>query len=118
MREIKFRGKSKDSGKFVYGDYTRLILGGNIHRYIKPLDDKIIEVEYNTIGEYTGLKDKNGKEIYEGDIVDSWADTNESYIRTVVKNENEPSLEFNPLSGYTLCNNNQHKFLVVGNIHN
>lgn len=67
MREIKFRGLSK--GKFIYGDIVRAILGGNIHFYIQPLDSKRVEVEMNTISQFTGLIDVNRYAIYEGDIV-------------------------------------------------
>lgn len=70
MREIKFRGKRLDNGEWIEGDLLRM----NGHWFIFPDPapggiDKY-EVDPATVGEFTGLKDKNGKEIYEGDIMD------------------------------------------------
>lgn len=129
MREILFRGKSRYTGVWVEG-YFSMEVGGI--PYIQWLEydgyyhEEAVEecaVILDTVGEYTGLTDKNGKKIFEGDIliyfVDGEYDVNEKYL--VVFDDDEAAFrtkfyyegEYMCYEDIIPCEN----FEIIGNIY-
>lgn len=67
MREILFRGKTLECGKWVYGDLNKHSEG--LYPYITDAQGTKHYVRKETVGQFTGFRDENGVRIFEGDRV-------------------------------------------------
>lgn len=121
MRLIKFRGKDKKYGNWFFGNlYNRDIYG---RTHICTTNNGSLNIDPNTVGQFTGLYDKNGKEIYEGDIVE-WEKDNLKYVvkfwegmfYASVKEYNEGIFGGFPLHAFTQGDEG-YRCEIVGNIH-
>lgn len=133
MRKIKFRGQTED-GDWLYGDLRQRIgyWPAIIESYCTD-EGKVgyreIAVKEKTVGQFTGLHDKDGKEIYEGDIVEMMRKPEKSsrsvLTRHIVTANTVRDWGFESLTkevpSLSMCNQsdrwNSYKFTVVGNIH-
>ena len=122
MREILFRGKRIDNGEWVYGHYYTQgfqldTIEEDWYHLIKPIGsvswvgDRVIP---ETVGQYTGSTDKNGKKIFEGDICKHRSNYSGDFVISVVTYTDGQFLAMaDNNSGFNLSD----KLEVIGNIH-
>lgn len=118
-REIKFRGFSSDSNKWIYGYLNRPF--DDVTQIIEKIPSNASQMSLivnGSEGQFTGLFDKNGKEIYEGDIIDCYQVYDSDFLGVVVfKTYRFLIKKINPTNNIEYVNFFTEKCEVIGNVY-
>jgi uncharacterized phage protein (TIGR01671 family) len=134
MRDIEFRGKNKKTGKWVFGYLTKTKVARPAIEVLNIARATLakFEIDPETVGEFTGLLDRNGMKIFEGDFIKKWIcgeGLTSHYIVHYINcgfrikpiRENLTATEINEQygDGFILKHNSDDEidFEVIGNIH-
>lgn len=115
MRDIKFKAKRKDNNEWVEGYYQRVkhFLGIKCIYYIVDEEQNYYEVISETVCQYTGLKDINGVEIYENDIVEEGCN---GFVSSVIWDNEVGTYKLKDLGDYYIKDATI-EWEVIGNIY-
>lgn len=118
MREILFRGKRTDNGEWVSGYICRYGWIGKEKDYIIPDYASALytaEIDPETVGQYTGLTDMNGRKIFEGDTV--WNSYDEDYGKVEWDNDMAKFIITFPTFTVDFANVYGEELEIVGNVY-